>query len=130
MRYLTGTLRVLLFLILFLFALKNHELATLKFYFDLEWKAPLVLLLLIFFSLGIAAGVLACLPRMFRQRRESLALTSQLKLAAASPKAPVAPRDGPPYPSPYPSPDPAPDPSLDAQGSTRTIPRGHAGTGA
>ena len=95
MRYFTGALRVLLFLILFLFALKNHELATLKFYFDLEWKAPLVLLLLIFFAAGIAAGVLACLPRMFRQRRETLALTGQLKQAKAEPKAPDAPRDAP-----------------------------------
>ena len=127
MRYLTGALRVLLFLILFLFALKNHELATLKFYFDLEWKAPLVLLLLIFFAAGIAAGVLACLPRMFRQRRETLALTGQLKQAAAQPKAPVAPRDAPLYPSP----DPSLAPSLDApDGGTRTTPRSQTGPGA
>ena len=123
MRYLTGALRVLLFLILFLFALKNHELATLKFYFDLEWKAPLVLLLLIFFAAGIAAGVLACLPRMFRQRRETLALTSQLKLAAAPPKAPAVPRDAPLYPSLA--------PSLDAKdGNTRTTPRAYTAPGA
>ena len=127
MRYLTGALRVLLFLILFLFALKNHEMATLKFYFDLEWKAPLVLLLLIFFAAGIAAGVLACLPRMFRQRRETLALTSQLKQAAAQPKAPVAPRDAPLYPSP----DSSLAPSLDApDGGTRTTPRGRTVPGA
>ena len=123
MRYLTGALRVLLFLILFLFALKNHELATLKFYFDLEWKAPLVLLLLIFFAAGIAAGVLACLPRMFRQRRETLALTSQLKLAVAPPNAPAAPRDAPLYRSP--------DRSIGAPAdSTRTTPRGHTAPGA
>ena len=84
MRTLTAALRIVLFLILFLFALKNHELATLKFYFDLEWKAPLVLLLLIFFAAGVAAGVLACLPRMFRQRREHLALAGQLKTAQAN----------------------------------------------
>ena len=127
MRYLTGALRVLLFLILFLFALKNHELATLKFYFDLEWKAPLVLLLLIFFAAGIAAGVLACLPRMFRQRRETLALTSQLKQAAAQPKAPAAPRDAPLYPSP----DQSLAPLLDApDGGTRRTPRGQTGPGA
>ena len=127
MRYLTGALRVLLFLILFLFALKNHEMATLKFYFDLEWKAPLVLLLLIFFAAGIAAGVLACLPRMFRQRRETLALTSQLKQAAVQPKAPVAPRDAPIYPSP----DQSLAPPLDApDGGTRTTPRGRTGPGA
>ena len=127
MRYLTGALRVLLFLILFLFALKNHELATLKFYFDLEWKAPLVLLLLIFFAAGIAAGVLACLPRMFRQRRETLTLISQLKQGNAPPKAPAAPRDAPLYPSL----DSSLAPSLHAQdGGTRTTPRGQTGPGA
>lgn len=75
MKYLTIALRLTLFLILFLFALKNHELATLRFYFDLEWRAPLVLLLLIFFAAGIAIGVLACLPRIFRQRRDLLQAT-------------------------------------------------------
>ena len=99
MGYLTGALRALLFLVLFLFALKNHELATLKFYFDLEWKAPLVLLLLIFFAFGVVAGLLACLPRMFRQRREAQALTEALKKmqaqvdAAVAPNAAVAPAD-------------------------------------
>lgn len=70
MRFITWGLRLLLFLILFLFALKNYEIVSLRFYFDLEWRAPLVLLLLIFFAAGMALGVLACLPRMFRQRRD------------------------------------------------------------
>ncbi len=83
MKYLTIVLRLTLFLILFLFALKNHELATLRFYFDLEWRAPLVLLLLIFFAAGIAIGVLACLPRIFRQRRELLQATRAEQQAAA-----------------------------------------------
>ena len=127
MRYLTGALRVLLFLILFLFALKNHELATLKFYFDLEWRAPLVLLLLIFFSTGIAAGVLACLPRMFRQRRETLTLISQLKQGNAPSKGPAAPGGAPLYPSP----DSSLAPLLGApDGGTRTTPRGHTAPGA
>ncbi len=93
MGYLTGALRALLFLLLFLFALKNHEFATLKFYFDLEWKAPLVLLLLIFFGFGVVAGLLACLPRMFRQRREVQVLTGELKKLQAQPAAAQAPRD-------------------------------------
>ena len=84
MRYLTGAVRMVLFLILFLFAIKNHELATLRFYFDLEWKAPLVLLLLIFFAAGVAAGLLACLPRLFRQRREVMALAAQLRQTQAA----------------------------------------------
>lgn len=79
-------LRVFLFLVLFLFALKNYEVVPLKFYFDLEWRAPLVLLLLIFFAAGMALGVLACLPRLFRQRRELTA-----KKRASPPNAPGIP---------------------------------------
>jgi lipopolysaccharide assembly protein A len=69
MKALTWILRGLLFGLLFLFALKNHETVALRFYFGLEWNAPLVLLLLIFFAAGMVLGVIACLPRMFRLRR-------------------------------------------------------------
>ena len=85
MRLIAWILRIVLFLVLFLFAMKNYEVVPLKFYFDFEWRAPLVLLLLIFFAGGMALGVLACLPRLFRQRRD---LTNAL---AAAQKRPVAP---------------------------------------
>ena len=94
MRYITWVLRVFLFLVLFLFALKNYEVVPLKFYFDIEWRAPLVLLLLIFFAAGIALGVLACLPRLFRQRRELSALAATQKRAGpAVVPLPAAPAD-------------------------------------
>jgi len=90
MLYITWVLRLFLFLVLFLFALKNYEVVPLKFYFDMEWRAPLVLLLLIFFSAGMALGVLACLPRMFRQRRELAALNAVKKRAGPAPAPAVA----------------------------------------
>ena len=101
MLYITWILRLFLFLVLFLFALKNYEVVPLKFYFDMEWRAPLVLLLLIFFSAGMALGVLACLPRMFRQRRELSALSATKRRAgpvtvpamAQAPADAVVPRD-------------------------------------
>ncbi len=70
MHYVTAALRWFLFLVFFLFALKNHELVALRFYFDLEWKLPLVLLLFVFFLAGAVIGLLALLPRVMRQRRE------------------------------------------------------------
>jgi putative membrane protein len=97
MQYITWILRVFLFLVLFLFALKNYEVVPLKFYFDLEWRAPMVLLLLIFFAAGMGLGVVACLPRLFRQRRELTAVAAARKRAgpAAAPAAlvPDAPAD-------------------------------------
>lgn len=93
MRLITWILRVLLFLVLFLFALKNYEVVPLKFYFDFEWRAPLVLLLLIFFAGGMALGVLACLPRLFRQRRDLANAQAAVKKRPVAPPLPQAPSD-------------------------------------
>ena len=79
MHYVTAALRWFLFLVFFLFALKNHELVTLRFYFDLEWKLPLVLLLFVFFLAGAVIGLLALLPRVMRQRREINAALAEVK---------------------------------------------------
>ena len=73
-------LRVMLFLALFLFATKNTETVTLRFWFEQTWQAPLVLLLLAFLAGGALLGVLACLARLFRQRREIARLKRELRL--------------------------------------------------
>ena len=70
MTYVTGILRIFLLFVFFLFALKNYELATLRFYFDLEWRAPLILMLLVFFVLGVVLTLLALLPRLLRRRAD------------------------------------------------------------
>jgi uncharacterized integral membrane protein len=75
-------LRAVLFLALFLFAIKNTDTVTLRFWFDQTWQAPLVLLLLAFLAGGALLGVLACLARMFRQRREIARLKRELRLRA------------------------------------------------
>jgi uncharacterized integral membrane protein len=76
---LAWTLRIVLFLALFLFALKNTESVSLSFYFDQTWQAPLILVLLIFFAVGAAIGVLATMGTVFRQRRENARLQRELK---------------------------------------------------
>ena len=70
MRVLAWILRIVLFLALFLFALKNTDSVSLHIYFDQVWQAPLILVLLVFFAAGAAMGVLATLATVFRQRRE------------------------------------------------------------
>jgi len=78
MRVLSWTLRIILFLALFLFALKNTDTVSLRLYFDQVWQAPLVLVLLVFFAGGAAMGVLATLATVFRQRREIARLQREL----------------------------------------------------
>lgn len=90
MRYLAWLLRFILFMLLFGFAIKNTDTVTLRYYFGFEWQAPLVLILLVFFAAGAGVGILACLGKLFRQRRQFSALERELqerKLARGEPEA-------------------------------------------
>jgi uncharacterized integral membrane protein len=69
MRYLIWFLRGVLFLLLLGFTVRNIETVTLYYYFGYEWRAPLILIILLFFILGLALGVLSCLGKISRQRR-------------------------------------------------------------
>jgi len=92
MRVLSWVLRIILFLALFLFALKNTDTINLRLYFDQIWQAPLILVLLVFFAAGAAVGVLATLTTVFRQRREITRLKRELRSPPAidSPGPPSA----------------------------------------
>src|SRR5512141_1422918 len=91
MRVLAWTLRIILFLALFLFALKNTDTVSLRLYFDQVWQAPLVLVLLVFLVAGAVMGVLATLATVFRQRREIARLQRELdSLAREAGAAPPA----------------------------------------
>ncbi|MBE0626392.1 MAG: LapA family protein [Burkholderiales bacterium] len=92
MRILTWTLRIILFLALFLLALKNTDSVGLHLYFDHVWQAPLILVLLVFFAAGAVVGVLATLATVFRQRREIARLQRELgnRAGEAGARAPAA----------------------------------------
>ena len=85
MRYISWALRVLLFLLLFGFALKNTDPVIVRFYLGSRWEAPLAMVVLVFFGAGAAAGVIACLTYVYRQRREILQLRKEVR---AKPTAP------------------------------------------
>src|SRR5271170_5324991 len=74
LRVVTWILRLVLFALLFGFALKNTDPVSLRFYFDYAWSAPLILLLLFFFVGGVIVGWTASMAKVFRQRREILNL--------------------------------------------------------
>lgn len=95
MRIFTRTVWLLLFLLLLAFAAKNTEPVALRFYFDLVWQAPLVLLLFAFFAAGALLGVLALLGTFLRQRREILRLRREARGRAQAPDARPA-REAPP----------------------------------
>lgn len=87
MRVLTWLFRLALFLVMMGFALSNTDTATLRFFGipQFEWRAPLVLFLLVFFAAGALLGVLAAMPMVLRQRR--IASRLRREIAAMPPAA-------------------------------------------
>jgi uncharacterized integral membrane protein len=79
MRYFLWILKFALFVVVLSFAVKNTETVAVRYYLALEWQAPLVLVLLTFFCLGVAVGIMASLGRLFRQRRQISVLKGELR---------------------------------------------------
>ena len=86
-RYLSWAFRILLFILLFGFALKNSDPVTVRFYLGAHWEASLALVVLVFFAVGVAAGVIACFAYIYRQRREILHLRKELRTKPGLPEA-------------------------------------------
>jgi putative membrane protein len=95
MKFFTWLIRALVFILLLILALANTQDATLKFVADYSWTAPLILIGLAFFLVGLLVGVLAALPALLRQRMENARLRRELKASRARPM--VVP-DVPPMP--------------------------------
>ncbi|MBW8365069.1 MAG: LapA family protein [Rhizobium sp.] len=68
--YLGLLAKLLVFLLVLGFALKNSHSVTFYSYLDYVWQAPLIVMLGLAFVLGALVGVLALLPTLFRLRRE------------------------------------------------------------
>ena len=80
MRYLIWLFRVFLFLILLGFAVKNDEPVVLRYFFGYEWHSSLIVVVLVFFAVGAAVGMLAVLSNLLGQRKELAALKDELRL--------------------------------------------------
>jgi len=92
MRIVTWTAWLLLFILLLAFAAKNTESVALRFYFDLVWQAPLVLLLFAFFAGGAGLGLVAALGSVLRQRREVMRLRREARDRSLAPESHLAPQ--------------------------------------
>jgi putative membrane protein len=79
-------LKFLVFLALVALAVKNSEPVTLRYLLGLEWRAPLVVLLLVFFTLGAAVGVAATFTHVLRARRELTRVKRDLSALPPSPE--------------------------------------------
>jgi uncharacterized integral membrane protein len=68
-RLLVWLFRAFVFFTLFAFALNNQQSTTVHWFFGAEWRAPLVIVVLVAFAAGCAIGVLAMVPAWWRHRR-------------------------------------------------------------
>jgi uncharacterized integral membrane protein len=78
MRYLGWAVKILIFVVVLGFALRNSQPVTVHYFLGYIWEAPLVVLLLAAFVLGAFLGLLALLPALFRLRRERSKLRRDL----------------------------------------------------
>lgn len=70
MRYLYWIVLVPAFFLLIAFAIRNSDPIVVRFFLDREWRAPLSLVLLVFFCGGVLMGLIGAFPALYRQRRE------------------------------------------------------------
>ena len=85
MQALVWLFRAFLFFALFAFALNNQQTAVVHWFFGVEWRTPMVIVVLAAFAAGCTIGVLAMVPSWWRHRREAqrLAPPPAIKPAAA-----------------------------------------------
>jgi len=68
MRILVWLLRLVVFFVLFAFALNNQQDTVVRWFFGHQWQAPTVVVVLSAFAAGCAFTLSALLPRWRRQR--------------------------------------------------------------
>ena len=88
MKYLVWLLKAAIFFTLFAFALNNQHAATVNLFFGTQWSAPLVLVVLAAFALGLAVGALAMVPRWWKQRTAARRGQAQAAPDTATPPGP------------------------------------------
>jgi uncharacterized integral membrane protein len=85
MRLLAWLLRAFVFFALFAFALNNQQEAAVRWFFGYEWRAPMVIVVLVAFAGGCVFGVVAMVPSWWRHRR-----VAKRRASSEATSAPVA----------------------------------------
>ena len=93
MRYVLWIIKLLLFVLVLTFAVKNTDPVTVRYYLGSQWQAPLVLVMLIVFCVGAVVGIMTALGHVFRQRREIGGLKKELRSKQPQRTDPVPPVD-------------------------------------
>jgi uncharacterized integral membrane protein len=93
MRLLVWLFRAFVFFTLFAFALNNQQSASVRWFFGVEWHAPMVIVVLAAFAAGCAIGVLAMVPSWWKHRRVARRKEAPAAAVAAPAPSSVLPSD-------------------------------------
>ena len=93
-RLLKWILKAAIFFALFAFALNNQQDATVHLLFGHQWRAPMMLIVLVAFASGLVVGVLGMLPGWWARRNAA-------PQAAAERHSNMAPLDDTLIPPPH-----------------------------
>ncbi len=94
MRVLVWLARAFIFFTLFAFALNNQHEATVHWFFGVQWRSPMVIVVLAAFAVGVVLGMIAVLPGVWQRWRRP-------PPAEAAPSTQAAPASQAPAPSGY-----------------------------
>ncbi|QXZ10429.1 LapA family protein [Comamonas sp. Y33R10-2] len=89
MKYLLWLLKAAIFFTLFAFALNNQQDSTVHFFFGTAWTAPLVLVVLTAFTLGLFVGVLGMVPRWLKHRAAAREAQATQQTTTSAPPTPA-----------------------------------------
>ena len=94
MRYLVWILRLIVFVVVLLFALKNTGPVDVSFFADhVISDVPLIVVMLVVFVLGALFGLLITAPAIIRRRREAARLRRELARLEEKHRQPSAPQE-------------------------------------
>ena len=94
MRYLVWVLRLAVFVVVLLFALKNTGTVDVNFFADhVVSDVPLIVVMLAVFVLGTLFGLLITAPVIMRRRREAARLRRELARLEEKHRQPAAPQE-------------------------------------
>jgi putative membrane protein len=95
MKFIVWLIRVLVFVVLLVLALANTDSVPLTFA-GYVWRAPLILIGLAFFAVGLLAGLVSALPAVVRLKLENARLRRDLRAAREETPAAVVQPPMPP----------------------------------
>ena len=97
MRYLVWILRLLVFIAVLMFAVKNTDPVKVNFYADYAIQnVPLIVVMLVTFVVGAVFGLLLTVPMAMRRRREAARLRREVERLKSLAQAAASPAVVPP----------------------------------